>query len=72
MSMSSLQYTIFSFQEYVFSCVKLKPISAISPKILTPKLQFASQHTEQSGMDMERWLTPLENFYIQKTLYPEE
>ena len=25
MSTSSLQYTIFSFQEYVFSCVKLSP-----------------------------------------------
>ena len=25
--------------------------------------------TEKSGLDLERWLTPPENFYIQKTFY---
>ena len=64
MGMSNLQYTIFSFQEYILQLCETQPISAISPKIVTPKLQFASQHTEQSGLDMERLLTPLVNLYI--------
>ena len=35
------------------------------------KAPVASQHWDQpSGLDMERWLTPLENFYLQKTFYP--
>ena len=44
-------------------------ISAISLKICTPKLQLL-HNTEQRSLDMERWLTTLENFYIQKTFYP--
>ena len=32
MSMFSLQYTVFSFQEYVFSCLKLSPFLQNIPK----------------------------------------
>ena len=55
MSTSSLQYTICSFQEYIFSCVKLSPFLQYFPKYSLLKLQFAAQHTEQSGLHMERW-----------------
>ena len=44
------------------------PISAISLKICTPRLQLL-HNTEQRSLDMARWLTTLENFYIWKTFY---
>ena len=40
----------------------------IPPKICTPKLQLL-HNTEQRSLDMERWLTTLENCYIWKTFY---
>ena len=40
----------------------------------TPNLADESTSADgppiSSGLDMERWLTTLENFYIRKTFYP--
>ena len=56
------------FTARVIQFCEAQPISAISLKICTPKLQLL-HNTEQRSLDMERWLTTLENFYIQKTFY---
>ena len=53
---------------YLVQFWEAQPISAISLKICTPKL-WLLHNTEHRSLDMERWLTPLENFYIQKTFY---
>ena len=55
--------------KYLVQFCEAQPISAISLKICTPKLQLL-HNTEQRSLGMERWLNPLENFYIWKTFYP--
>ena len=60
MSMSSLQYTIFSCQEYICSAVKLRQLLQYLPKhALQSSSHFTILKDQQSGLDMERWLTPL-------------
>ena len=60
MSMCSLQYTICSCQEYICSTVKLSQFLQYLPK---HELQSSSCFTilkgQQSGLDMEIWLTPI-------------
>ena len=59
-SMWSLQYTILSCQEYIYSAVKLSQFLQYLPK---HPLQSSSCITilkdQKVGLDMERWLTPL-------------
>ena len=68
MSMSSLKYTIFSCQDYVFSSVKLSQFLQYLPNYsLQSSSCFTTLKHQQSGLDIERLLTPLETFYMQKT-----
>ena len=56
-STSSLQYTIFSFQEYVFSSVKLSHcLQYLTKYSLLSSSCFTTLN--KSGLYMERWLTP--------------
>ena len=66
-TISCITIPMYYFHSFIHFCNAL-PISAISLKIWTPKLQLL-HNTEQRSLDMERWLTPLENFYIWKTFY---
>ena len=59
MSTSSLQYTILRCQEYICSAVKLSQFLQYLPKhALWSSSCFATLKDQQSGLDMERWLTP--------------
>ena len=45
-------------------------ISLLQQYALESSSSFTTLKDQQSGLDMERWLTPLENFYLWKTFYP--
>ena len=71
MSTSSLQYTIFSCQEYIFSSVKLSQFLQYLPKYsLQSSSCFTTLKDQQSGLDIERWLTPLWEHLHAKDLLP--
>ena len=58
-SMSSLQYTICRCQGYIISNVKLCQFLQYLPKYaLCSSSRFTTLKDQQSGLDMERWLTP--------------
>ena len=59
-SMYSLQYTICSCQEYICSTVKLSQFLQYLPRhALLSSSCFTILKDQQSGLDMEIWLTPV-------------
>ena len=71
MSTSSLQYTIFSFQEYIFSCVKFSPFLQYLPKyaLLSSSLLHNTLNKVVWNGKIVILLTPMESFNIRKTFY---
>ena len=58
--MCSLQYTICSCHEYIYSTVKLSQFLQYLPKhALQSSSCFTILKDQQSGLDMEIWLTPI-------------